>query len=90
MLSADGRKFDFTDAELNGKAVNAVLILVGAQSQIADHSNLVSLVQILQDHLGKAAPCAASIEIGDILAVRVLYARITGLSEGCAGDIVDL
>ena len=77
-------------ADLQRGAVLAFAIHIGAHGKIAVDCHLIALVQVLRHIFGHAPPDSHAIKDGEIVAGGVLRPGVGSLSEGGAGNVVDI
>ena len=76
--------------DLQRSAVLTIAVHIGAHGQVAVDRHLIALVQILRHIFSHAPPDGHAIEDGKEIAGRVLRPCVGRLSEGRAGNVVDI
>ena len=77
-------------ADLQRGAVLAFAIHIGAHGQVAVDCYLIALVQVLRHIFSHAPPDGHTIKDREIIAGGVLRLGVGSLSEGGAGNVVDI
>ena len=75
---------------LQRSAVLAFAIYIGAHGQVAVDCHLIALVQILRHIFGHAPPDGYAVKDREIVSGSILRLGIGSLSEGGAGNVVDI
>ena len=65
-------EIDIADGQLDGEPLRAVLVMIRSDAQVPGDSHKIALVEVLGAQLSLSAPRSSPVEIGDIIAVRVL------------------
>ena len=77
-------------ADLQRSAVLTIAVHIGAHGQVAADCHLIALVQILRHIFGHAPPDGHAVKDGEVVTRGVLCLGVGGLSEGGAGNVVDI
>lgn len=88
-ISAAG-KLHIVCADLQRGPVLTFAIHIGTHGQVAVDCHLIALVQILRHIFSHAPPDGHAVKDGEIVTGGVLRPGIGSLSEGGAGNVVDI